>query len=111
MSCGSGEIVPYLGFIEVGISTEFLSKVDLDVPVLFLVSSTENYCEAPMIIGTNFLRLMKEHCIEESNIPEDWSKAFEHLVDSSVGTVKSTSMITLQPFEVRTVDGLVNKDR
>lgn len=71
VSVASGEIISYLGYKEVGIWTEFLSWVDLDVPDL-VVSNTENRSEAPICIGTNFTdELMKERCIEESNIPEE----------------------------------------
>lgn len=82
----------------------------MGVPVL-LVHNTENNSEASMIIGTNFMRLVKEYCIDDCNIPGKWNKAFVHFVDSSVGTVKSKRRIRLKPFEVRTVVGLVRKNR
>jgi hypothetical protein len=112
VNAANGEIVPYLGYIEARIKVPFIKDKSFDVPVL-IVPMTENNITLPVIIGTNFIRICgseignKQH----TDLPEAWNMAIDSLIDDSVGIVKSTKRYTLQPYESKTITGIVRKSR
>lgn len=109
VSGATGEKVPYIGYVEVGIATTFTDS-EVDIPVLVVPENSSN-SEVPVIIGTNVIRIFKEISSGAEYIPDSWNMAFQHLIDDSVGTIKTTRKITLKPYEVKTITGFVRKTR
>lgn len=77
-----GQKLPYVGFIEVEVSTPELQN---RVPTLMLVVPDTKFAErVPVILGTNVLKKMLEHTRTECgdrfqqklNLPDSWSLAF-----------------------------------
>ena len=63
----------------------------------------------PIVAGTNIIRRLKSLTSDTTSVPDSWDLAFSSLTNNSVGVVKSTVKLTLQPMEVRTVTGCVRK--
>ena len=76
-----------------------------------VVRDTEYNIEVPSIIGMNLIREFSRVCpsTEELNIPTVWKTAFEVSAMTSVGVVKSTKEVTIQPMETKTISGFVWK--
>ncbi len=108
----NGAELPYLGYIEASIDTEFLPSLDFDIPVL-VVPTYEDGLRVPVVIGTNFIRLCQENCEEEVEIPDEWNTAFMSLQTGLVASVKATNKkaIEVKPFETITLTGFVRKSR
>ncbi len=53
------------------------------------------------MIGTNIIRLCKDRCSDNAELPPIWSEAFLSVQTGYVGIVRSTSHTTLEvgPFE------------
>ena len=104
-----GSSLPFSGYVEVELQVPFLSKESFYVPVL-VMKATEYSSKVPVIIGTNVIRLCREYSESfETTIPEEWELAFSNLsVDCDV-PVKSSNRypITVAPYEVKTISGLV----
>ncbi|XP_061180597.1 uncharacterized protein LOC133189209 [Saccostrea echinata] len=104
-----GSTLPYSGYVEVEFQVPFLSKESFYLPVL-VMKGTEYSSKVPIIVGTNIIRLCKEYskCIE-TTIPDEWELAFINLSLDSDMPVKSTNKypITVAPYEVKTISGLV----
>jgi len=111
VSVANGETQPLLGYIEARVSVPSLSERYFDIPVL-VVPTTEYNEKVPLIVGTNLIRLcseVTEH--EDGSIPLAWDIAFKGISANKAGTVKATQRYVLQPFETRTVTGIVRKQR
>ena len=83
-----GKELPYTGHIEATIEMSFYPAV-VNVPVL-VVPTTKYNLQVPIIIGTNVIRLAKEHCLEDQ-VPKEWHDAFLSLQYGYIGFVKSTN--------------------
>ncbi|MCG8113688.1 MAG: RNase H-like domain-containing protein, partial [Candidatus Thiodiazotropha taylori] len=104
-SAGGGQL-PYKGYIEADILIPALGNQTFTVPLL-VVADTEYNRQVPIIIGTNILRLCKEHrCSEE--VPQEWDMAFDSLCDDTL-PVKTTCNYSIRvgPGEVKTLHGIV----
>ena len=84
---------------------------DTTVPELFLVVPMAEYNqEVPVIVGTNIIRECKIASVDIASVPTAWQTAFTAVCSNRVGVVKTTTKVTLQPYETRTVTGLVRKN-
>lgn len=103
-----GKELPYIGYIEATIEMSFYPAV-VNVPVL-VVPTTKYNLQVPIIIGTNVIRLAKEHCLGDQ-VPKEWHDAFLSLQNGYIGFVKSTNKknIEIKPMETVTISGLVRK--
>lgn len=108
--CANGETIPYVGYTEVSIRAPFTNGNPILAPIL-IVPSTEYNKSVPAIIGTNMIRECANQCKQEEiqEVPIEWQTAFSSLSGSSIGTVKSTKKITIQPMETKTITGIIRK--
>ena len=109
VNVANGETLNFLGCIEASVCVPFLK--DTTVPELFLVvPMTEYNHEVPIIVGTNIIRECKIASVDIEAVPQAWQTAFTAICSNRVGVVKTTTKVTLQPYETRTVTGLVRKN-
>lgn len=101
----SGSKVPYSGFIEADISVPFLTTENFVVPVLVMTDTGFNK-DCPSIIGTNVIRICKEHS-HNSDIPSEWQTAFESLCEQVPVRTTNTYSLRVGPGEVKTLHGIV----
>ena len=107
-----GHDLPYMGYIEVSIQVSFLANTDIEVPVL--VMPTTNYgLQVPVVLGTNVIRLCRNMCQQDTEIPKEWNDAFVSVQQGRIGIVKSTNKVPLklQPNETVTLSGLIRKEK
>ncbi|MCW4346603.1 MAG: pol polyprotein, partial [Candidatus Thiodiazotropha endolucinida] len=105
-----GHSIPYKGYIIADVSVPFLKGVSELIPLL-VVPLTEYNKTVPVIIGTNIIHLLKDQAMEANQVPANWKLAFNALVDTNVGVVKTTQKIVLQPLESRLITGFARKHR
>lgn len=107
-----GYTLPYLGYIECTLHVPFLGQQDIEVPAL-VVPSTEYNLKVPVVVGTNAIKLCRDMCSSNSEIPKEWQNAFISFQQSRVGIVKSTDKcnVEIQPMETITISGFVRKSR
>ena len=107
-----GNQLPYLGYIEAEIQVSFLPNCDIQVPVL-VVPVTDYGLHAPVVIGTNVIRLCRNSCDSEATIPDTWKNAFVSFQQGSVGVIKSTNKVNIKikPNETITLSGMVKNCR
>ena len=109
VNVANGETLNFLGCIEASVCVPFLK--DTTVPELFLVvPMTEYNHQVPIIVGTNIIRECKMASVDIEAVPQAWQTAFTAICSNRVGVVKTTTKVTLQPNETRTVTGLVRKN-
>ena len=109
VNVANGETLNFLGCIEANVCVPFLK--DTTVPELFLVvPMTEYNHKVPIIVGTNIIRECKMASSDTETVPLAWQTAFKAICSKRVGVVKTTAKVTLQPYETRTVTGLVRKN-
>ena len=109
VNVANGETLNFLGCIEANVCVPFLK--DTTVPELFLVvPMTEYNHKVPIIVGTNIIRECKMASSDTESVPLAWQTAFKAICSKRVGVVKTTAKVTLQPYETRTVTGLVRKN-
>lgn len=108
VKCADGRSLPYLGYVEVTVELPFLEGRAIHVPLL-VVTMTDYNKLVPVIVGTNIIRRCKQLSNDAEQTPEAWQLAFQSISNSQVDIVKTTSKITLQPMEVKTVTSLVRK--
>lgn len=109
VKCADGLSLPYLGYVEVTDELPFLQGRSLHVPLL-VVAMTDYNKSVPVIVGTNIIRQCKQLNNDIEQAPEAWQMAFHAINNNQVGVVKTTSKITLQPMEVKTITGFVRKN-
>ena len=108
IKCADGNTLPYRGVVELTIGVPTLQE-DL-VSALFLVVPATDYNKTvPFTVGTNVIREFQKS--NSADIPEAWKVAFNALLAQHVGSVKTTTKVTLKPWEVKDVTGFVRKDR
>ena len=111
VKCADGSPLQYIGYVAVHVSSLFVEESqdeDHFYPLL-VVPATEYNKSVPIIAGTNIIARLKQRTLGAVDVPNAWDLAFSSLTSNSVGVVKSTVKVTLQPMEVRTVLGLVRK--
>ena len=109
VNVANGDTLDFLGCIEANVCVPFLK--DTTVPELFLVvPMTEYNHEVPVIVGTNIIRECKIASQNIEGVPTAWQVAYTAISSNRVGVVKTTRKLTLQPFERKTVSGLVRKN-
>ena len=108
IKCADGSSLPYLGYIEVSVRLSDEGEGSLCVPLL-VVPSTDYNKTVPIIVGTNIIRQLKESSTENNIISNEWQSAFRSLSQNKVGVVKTTTKLSLQPMETKTVTGFVRK--
>ena len=111
VKCADGSPLQYIGYVAVHVSSMFVEESqdeDHFYPLL-VVPATEYNKSVPIIAGTNIIARLKQRTLGAVDVPDAWDLAFSSLTSNSVGVVKSTVKVTLQPMEVRTVLGLVRK--
>ena len=111
VKCADGRPLQYIGYVAVHVSSLFVEESqdeDHFYPLL-VVPATEYNKSVPIIAGTNIIARLKQRTLGAVDVPDAWDLAFSLLTNNSVGVVKSTVKVTLQPMEVRTVLGLVRK--
>ena len=108
IKCADGSSLPYLGYIEVSVRLSDEGEGSLYVPLL-VVPSTDYNKTVPIIVGTNIIRQLKESSTENNIISNEWQSAFRSLSQNQVGVVKTTTKLSLQPMETKTVTGFVRK--
>ena len=109
VNVANGDTLDFLGCIEANVCVPFLK--DTTVPELFLVvPMTEYNHEVPVIVGTNIIRECKIAFQNIEGVPTAWQVAYTAISSNRVGVVKTTRKLTLQPFERKTVSGLVRKN-
>ena len=108
IKCADGLTLPYLGYIEVSVELPCTDQGPVFV-LLLLVPDTEYNRTVLLIVGTNVIRQFKDYPSNSKEVPEAWQAAFFSISDSQVGRVKSTTKLTLQPREIKTVTGFVRK--
>ena len=108
IKCADGLTLPYLGYIEVSVELPCTDQGPMFVPLL-VVPTTEYNRTVPLIVGTNVIRQFKDYSSNSKEVPEAWQSAISSISNSQVGRVKSTTKLTLQPMEVKTVTGFVRK--
>ena len=80
------------------------------ISALFLVVPMTDYNKTvPCKVGTNVIREFQKSNLDDT--PEAWKVAFNALVAQHVGSVKTTSKVSLKPFEVKDITGFVRKNR
>ena len=110
VKCADGQSLQYKGYVAVDVQSTFSENQDDYPPFPLLVVPTIDYHEkVPVIVGTNIISRLKERNLESCDVPHTWQLAFSSVANNSVGVVKSTTHVTLQPMEVKTVTGLVRK--
>ena len=110
VKCADGRPLQYIGYVAVHVSSPFIEQCqDEDAYPLLVVPDTEYNKSVPIIAGTNIIRRLKCLTLDTTSVPDSWDLAFSSLTNNSVGVVKSTVKLTLQPMEVRTVTGFVRK--
>lgn len=82
----------------------------MHVPLL-VVAMTDYNKSVPVIVGTNIIRQCKQLSSDAEQAPEAWQMAFHAINNNQVDVVKTTSKVTLQPMEVKTVTGFVRKNQ
>ena len=108
IKCADGNTLPYRGVVELTIGVPAL-KGD-SISALFLVVPMTDYNKTvPCIVGTNVIREFQRSNSDDT--PEAWKVAFNALVAQHVGSVKTTSKVSLKPFEVKDITGFVRKNR
>ena len=104
--------IPYSGCILCDIQVSFTGQDVIKTGAL-IVPTTEFSFEVPVIIGTNAIDAVQNHCHQsnQKQIPDVWTIAFNSLHRSHVGIVKSTNKtdISIQPMHTVSVSGLVRK--
>jgi hypothetical protein len=109
VSVANGEKLPYLGYIELEVKVPAWNSQVFYTLALVVPKTIGN---VPVIIGTNFLRQLKQDLdiLEVSpSMPDAWDLALKSISSESVGVVKSTKSCTLQPFESKVITGFVRK--
>ena len=109
VKCADSLSLPYLGYVAVTVELPFLKGQPLHVPLL-VVEMTDYNKSVPVIVGTNIIRQCKQLSPDNELAPEAWQLVFHAINNNQVGVVKTTSKITLQPIEVKTVTGFVRKN-
>ena len=94
----------FLGCIEANAEGHYSARVVLVVPM------TEYNHEVLVIVGTNIIRECKIASKDIEGVPTAWQAAYTAISNNRVGVVKTTRKVTLQPFERKTVSGLVRKN-
>ena len=108
----NGVEIPYSGYIEASVRIPNTDMEPLLIPIL-IVSSTDYNKEVPSIVGMKVIREVSD-LLRDGNvgdIPKEWKLAFDAANIAQIGVVKTTKDITLQPMEVRTITGLVRKNK
>ena len=105
-----GHAIPYKGYIVADISVPYLMDVSELIPML-VVPLTEYNKTVPVIVGTNIIHLLKDAATGVNQIPDNWRTAYDALVDSHVGVVKTTQKVVLQPIESKIITGFARKAR
>ena len=95
-----GYTLPYLGYIECTLHVPFLGQQDIEVPAL-VVPSTEYNLKVPVVVGTNAIKLCRDMCSSNSEIPKEWQNAFVSFQQSRVGIVKSTDKCNVEMSQGR----------
>ena len=103
-----GHSIPYKGYVIVDVSAPFIDGVSKLIPIL-VVPLTEYNKTVPVIVGTNILNLFHDVETDKNQVPDSWKTAFNALVNTQVGVVKTTNRFVLQPFESKTITGFARK--
>ena len=106
----SGEKLPYSGYVEIDITVPCLTDKVFTIPSL-VVGATSYNKKVPIVVGTNVIRQARLHTKDEDEIPDVWNDAFASIHVSSVGVVKTTKPITIEPFDTIVVTGFVRQNR
>ena len=123
----SGIELPYIGYIEVEVAFPFNAVGDQPPQlVLLLVTNDTNYNKTvPACIGTNILESCKDYCeshygvnfIQRLRTPAVWKRAYQcmsHKVDKKIdgclGSVKSTSAVTIPADQSANIHGITHLD-
>ena len=108
-----GNTLPFLGYIATSVSVPILNVQNVH-SFLLVAQTTKYHSSTPVLLGTNVLRRCRQQTMDETNLPEACDIAFMSLrTDVGIAKVKSTSdcNIQLQPFEIKTISGIVCKPR
>ena len=108
IKCADGNTLPYRGVVELTIGVPAL-KGDAISALFLVVPMTDYNNTVPCIVGTNVIREFQRSNSDDT--PEAWKVAFNALVAQHVGSVKTTSKVSLKPFEVKDITGFVRKNR
>ena len=95
--------MPYSGVVVVDMIVPCFGNKSLTV-LMLVVPTPEYNKEVPVIIGTNIIHGIKESL---SNADKEWETAFDAIQSDSVGVVKATRKVTVQPNEAKTITCLV----
>ena len=109
-----GTTLPYTGYIEVEVEIPRSDNGSISVVAPVLVTETTEYKhKVPVIIGTNILRIVRDH-VDSSRreVSEPWELAFEYMNDRQSIPVRTTNLhtVTIGPNEVKTIHGLVKNN-
>ena len=108
IKCIDGNTLPNRGAVELTIGVQAL-KGD-SISALFLVVPMTDYKKTvPCIVGTNVIREFQKSNSDDT--PEAWKVEFYAIVAQHVASVKTTSKVSLKPFEVKDIAGFVRKNR
>lgn len=108
-----GHTLQYQGYVEA--TTGFPGLQDDTLDALYLVVPDTHYHErVPVLVGTNILDLGFSQNSKDNNLPLAWKLAFQSIssqkkIDmspNSIGDVKTTKAVTIQPEECVLVQGL-----
>ena len=110
-----GDVLPFLGYVDVPLRVDCIADSDLYVPML-VAPTTDYTCSkrVPIIVGTNVIRLFKAYLenIESVSelLPEAWQVALDTFCVNTV-PVKATNRypLTIGPFETKVITGLARK--
>ncbi|KAH3889882.1 hypothetical protein DPMN_013949 [Dreissena polymorpha] len=106
----SEEKLPYSGYVEIDITVPCLTDKVFTIPS-FVVGATSYDKKVPIAVGTNVIRQARLHTKDEDEIPDVWNDAFASIHVSSVGVVKTTKPISIEPFDTIVVTGFVRQNR
>ena len=110
LKAANGSSIPYLGYVECDINTDFIKGNGLTIPMLVVPSTGFNE-QVPVLIGTNLIRECAYQCpnSDEDEMSIGWKTAIEMIKSNSFGVVKTTKTVILQPMETVTITGFVRK--
>ena len=106
-----GASLPYTGYVEVEVRIPRSNSDPISVVAPVLVTETTKYKhKVPVIIGTNILRIVRDHTsVSNKEFSDPWELAIENLNERQSIPVRTTNMhvMTIGPNEVKTIHGIV----
>ena len=106
-----GASLPYTGYVEVEVRIPRSNSDPISVVAPVLVTETTKYKhKVPVIIGTNILRIVRDHTsVSNKEFSDPWELAIENLNERQSIPVRTTNMhvMTIGLNEVKTIHGIV----